>query len=40
MKSGTLTRRFTTLLLAGICTLAPLRMALAGGPLGIDHRIA
>ena len=40
MKSGLLMRRFTALLFIGICTMAPLHMARAGGPFGIDHRIA
>lgn len=32
-------RRFTTLLLIGICTAAPLHLAWAGGPFGIDHLV-
>lgn len=40
MKSGTLTRRFTALLMACICAAAPMRTALAGnGPFGIDHLV-
>jgi undecaprenyl-diphosphatase len=40
MKSGIPTRKFTVLLLIGMCTAAPLHAAWAGGPFGIDHRIA
>lgn len=40
MKSGISTRRFPTLLFIGLCMMAPLQAALAGGPFGIDHRIA
>ena len=40
MNSGISKRRFATLLFIGLCTLAPLHTALAGGPFGIDHRIA
>ncbi|MES2404131.1 MAG: phosphatase PAP2 family protein [Pseudomonadota bacterium] len=40
MKSGTLTRRFAILLFIALCAAAPLRAAFAGGPFGIDHRIA
>jgi len=40
MKPGILFRRLGTLLLIGVCAAVPLRVARAGGPLGIDHRIA